>query len=68
MSIMSTITWFSLLHFLQHDVDKPELCPNTIYHMPCKYSHWHSVFVSELIKEEGSNVPNAFNYYVVTTD
>jgi len=33
-----------------------------------KYSHWHGVFVSELIKEEGRNGPNAFNYYVVTTD
>ena len=26
------------------------------------------MFVSELIKEEGRNVPNAFNYYIVTTD
>jgi hypothetical protein len=33
-----------------------------------KYSHWHSVFVSELIMEEERNVPNAFSYYFVTTD
>ena len=36
--------------------------------MLLKYSHWHSVFLSELIKEEGRNEKNAFNYYIVTTD